>query len=104
MRALKIIGLVIAGLVAGVALGLVLGLPVMWLWNWLMPAIFGLPIITFWQAVGLLVLSHMLFKSHAPGHHQRHERKDRARWDSFAKHVKGAMDQESRQTTTPEAP
>jgi hypothetical protein len=31
------------------------------LWNWLMPAIFKLPSIGFWQAVGLLVLSWILF-------------------------------------------
>jgi hypothetical protein len=34
----------------------------MWLWNWLMPVIFKLPIIGFWQAAGILVLSHILFK------------------------------------------
>ena len=34
---------------------------VMQLWNWLMPAIFGLPSLTFWQAVGLLALSRILF-------------------------------------------
>jgi len=34
---------------------------VMWLWNWLMPAIFGLHAITFWQSLGLLVLSKILF-------------------------------------------
>jgi apolipoprotein N-acyltransferase len=33
----------------------------MWLWNWLMPAIFKLPTIGFWQAVGILILSHILF-------------------------------------------
>ena len=34
---------------------------VMGLWNWLMPAIFGLKAITFWQALGLLFLSKLLF-------------------------------------------
>ena len=34
---------------------------VMWLWNWLMPAIFSLGVITFWQAAGLLFLSKILF-------------------------------------------
>ena len=38
-------------------------LPVMWLWNWLMPEIFGLPIINFWQSLGLCVLSSFLLKS-----------------------------------------
>ncbi|WP_078062757.1 hypothetical protein [Solirubrum puertoriconensis] len=36
-------------------------LAVMALWNWLMPAIFGLPFISFAQALGLLVLSKILF-------------------------------------------
>ena len=31
------------------------------LWNWLMPALFGLRLITFWQALGLLILSKILF-------------------------------------------
>ncbi len=34
---------------------------VMSLWNWLMPALFGWHVITFWQAVGILVLSKILF-------------------------------------------
>lgn len=37
--------------------------PTMLLWNWLMPTIFGLPQITFWQAMGLNALSSMLFGS-----------------------------------------
>jgi len=31
------------------------------LWNWLMPALFGLPAISFGQAIGLLALSWLLF-------------------------------------------
>ena len=31
------------------------------LWNWLMPALFGLPAISFGQAIGLLALSWVLF-------------------------------------------
>ena len=41
----------------------ILGYPLMLLWNWLMPFIFGLPEITFWQAIGLNLLSTILFKS-----------------------------------------
>ncbi len=41
-------------------LGLV-GLIVNILWNVLMPAIFGLPAIGFWQALGLLLLTRLLF-------------------------------------------
>jgi hypothetical protein len=50
------------------------GAVTMWLWNWLMPAIFKLPTIGFWQAVGILILSHILFR----GHHFR--RAGRSRW------------------------
>lgn len=38
------------------------------LWNVLMPAIFGLGIITFWQALGLIVLAKILFGGHPGGH------------------------------------
>jgi hypothetical protein len=31
------------------------------LWNWLMPALFRLPAITFWQSMGLLALGWILF-------------------------------------------
>jgi uncharacterized membrane protein len=31
------------------------------LWNWLAPSLFGLKLITFWQALGLLVLCRILF-------------------------------------------
>src|SRR5215470_15526998 len=34
---------------------------VMKLWNWLMPALFGLHWITYWQALGVLILSKILF-------------------------------------------
>jgi len=44
------------------------GYVVMRLWNWLMPALFGLHGIGFWQAIGILVLSKILFG----GFHGRH--------------------------------
>jgi len=56
---------VLVGILAGIGfialVVLLLGWPLMLLWNWLMPTIFGLPIITFWQAVGLNLLSTVLF-------------------------------------------
>ena len=39
-----------------------LGYPVMLLWNWLIPEIFGLSEITFWQAIGINVLCTILFR------------------------------------------
>ena len=41
---------------------LLLAWPVKLLWNWLMPVIFGLPLITFWQAAGLMLLISILFR------------------------------------------
>jgi hypothetical protein len=44
----------------------------MLLWNWLVPAIFSGPAVTFWQALGLLVLAKILFGSgHGRHHHLR---------------------------------
>ncbi|MGA3373769.1 MAG: hypothetical protein ABSC48_18645 [Terracidiphilus sp.] len=41
---------------------------VMHLWNWLLPALFGWQLITFWQALGLLVLCRILFGGLCHGH------------------------------------
>jgi hypothetical protein len=40
----------------------ILGYPVMLLWNWLIPELFGLSEITFWQAIGLNILCTILFR------------------------------------------
>lgn len=34
----------------------------MWAWNMIMPVLFGLPIISFWQALGIYIISNILFK------------------------------------------
>jgi hypothetical protein len=39
-----------------------MGWAVYGLWNWLMPSLFALHTITYWQAVGLMVLSGILFR------------------------------------------
>jgi|SRR5580704_3950997 hypothetical protein len=50
-----LLALLFLGVIAG------LGLVVMSLWNWLMPGLFGLKLIGYWQAMGLIVLSKLLF-------------------------------------------
>jgi hypothetical protein len=61
-KVLKIVVLVIAAV-------LLAGVVVMHLWNWLMPALFGVRTITFWQALGLLILSKILLGGfHRHGH------------------------------------
>lgn len=34
----------------------------MWIWNITIPVIFGLPTISFWQALGIYIISNILFK------------------------------------------
>ncbi len=51
---------------------------VMVLWNWLMPTLFGLPSISFWQALGLLILTKILFGGFRGNHfHRRWRMKQR---------------------------
>jgi len=50
---------------------------IMWLWNWLMPAIFSLGVITFWQAAGLLLLSKILFSGGCHASNWHSDRKKR---------------------------
>jgi hypothetical protein len=52
-----------------------LGFVVQGLWNWLTPALFGWHVITFWQALGILILSKILFAGFRGGPHgHRHWR------------------------------
>jgi hypothetical protein len=57
------IGLGVLFGIGGLGLAFVFGLVVMALWNWLMPEIFGLTRITYWQAWGLFLLFSILFKN-----------------------------------------
>jgi hypothetical protein len=68
-----------------VAAGGVFGLVVKSLWNWVMPALFGLRSITFWQAWGVLILSRILFSRFSggsPGRHARARMLDR--WEQMS--------------------
>lgn len=55
--------LVITFMAIVVLMGLFMAWPVMLLWNWLIPSIFGLKVLTFWEAWGVMMLSSFLFKS-----------------------------------------
>jgi uncharacterized membrane protein YgcG len=60
------------------------GILVQWLWNWLLPDIFGLRRVTFWEALGLLALSRILFGGFSKGGGSRRSsdggRRDGAPW------------------------
>ena len=45
--------------IVGLICGLLLVFPIMWLWNYLMPMVFGLPKLTYWQTYGLYVLINL---------------------------------------------
>ncbi len=75
VKALKVVGLVLLGIIGLTLLAIVFGIFVKWLWNALMPEIFDLPEISYWQAVGLAVLAHILFGAHGGPH--RYERSRR---------------------------
>ena len=68
----------------GVAVIAAFSAATMLLWNWLMPAIFGLTAICFWQALGLLALCRILFGCVGGRHHlermMRHNNPIREKW------------------------
>ena len=55
------VGIIVLWLAMVVAMSLLMALPVWLLWNDLMPDLFHLPAITFWQALGLSMLARCLF-------------------------------------------
>jgi hypothetical protein len=72
---LKIIGVAFLGILGVGALAILFGYIVMWLWNWLLPGLFGLSTITFWQGVGIVILARIIFGSF---NHQPHRFRPRA--------------------------
>lgn len=57
----------LAGLVFTAFFSLLTGLILMLLWNWLMPALFELPEVTYKQAYGLVFLCSILFNRGSGG-------------------------------------
>ena len=60
-RVLMIAPLAIVGMLLFAFIG---GEIVLHLWNWLLPPLFGVRQISFWQALGVLVLCRILFGGH----------------------------------------
>ena len=89
-----IAGMVILGILAVAGLAILFGFAVMWLWNWLMPELFGLPTLTFWKAVGVVVLSKLLFggfggsgssKGGSSGSKRKKKKNDFSKWEFYDK-------------------
>src|SRR5260370_40647565 len=79
IRGLKIAAIAI---VAATALGFIIES----LWNWLGPAGFGARTITFWQALGILILSKILFGVFRgrPGYGGHWRQRMRERWEQMS--------------------
>ena len=84
VKALKVVGLVLLGIIGLTLLAIVFGIFVKWLWNALMPEIFDLPEISYWQAVGLAVLAHILFGAHGGPHRYERSRRRNIKKDAPA--------------------
>ena len=63
------------------------GFITMHLWNWLMPLLFHLPEISFWQTIGLMILSRLIlggFGGHGHGHGHHHCRRNmHEKWENM---------------------
>jgi hypothetical protein len=69
-----------------VVVGITLGFIVRGLWNALVPPIFGWHTITFWQSLGLLLLSKILFGGfhrHGGGGRNRWKQRMKDRWEQM---------------------
>lgn len=92
---LHIAGMIIFGIIGITGLAILFGFVIMWLWNWLMPEIFGLTTLTYWQAVGLFILFKLLLggcgsgrsskKSHkeCKDDSKKHSKSDFSKWKHY---------------------
>jgi len=55
------------GIVMFLAMIAAFSVAAMFLWNALMPQLFALPVLSYWQALGLVVLARILFGGLGPG-------------------------------------
>ena len=91
--------------VAVVAAVFLFSLAVMLLWNAIFPAVFKLGAITLWQAMGILVLSKLLFGGFHSGrraHPYRHTGPWRHRWTHMSEEDRTRMKEEWAKRCKPE--
>ena len=76
----------------------VFGLIIQLLWNWLIPTLFSGPQITYWQALGLFLLSKLFF-GHSVGNHNHHRdyRKHEFPWKN---HLREELQDQTGETRT----
>jgi len=74
----------VAAFVGVIAVMGLVGLAVMLLWNQLVPLLFRGPALSYWQALGLLILCRMLFGGLRGGHGRWRQRRWRERWEQMS--------------------
>src|SRR5437762_13228674 len=72
------------------------GTLVMWLWNNTLTPVLHVSTVTFWQALGILVLSKVLFSSFSGGGRRRDYRKERMLWNNMTTEQKEKFKEEWR--------
>lgn len=70
LTVLKYVGFGILGV--GFVIAVIFGVQA--LWNWLIPELFGGPVLSFWQTAGLFLLSKILLTGVAPGSKHDHKK------------------------------
>ena len=88
-----IAGWIVLGAIAIVGIAILFGYIIMSLWNWLMPDLFGLTTITYWQAVGLFILAKIIFggfggssdnsKCDSKSSDKKSKKKDFSKWKQY---------------------
>ncbi|MDC6366284.1 MULTISPECIES: hypothetical protein [Flavobacteriaceae] len=71
--------------VLGIGLFLLANYVLMRLWNWLMPDIFGLTTINYWQALGIFIIAKLLFGFGFGGDDKKSKSKHKKNWKSSHK-------------------
>jgi hypothetical protein len=83
----RIIGWVFVGVVVACFFALIFGLLVQWLWGVTLAPLFNLPRLTYWQAVGLIILAKLLFGGvghpHKDSDHSFRHKKWHDRFEGF---------------------
>lgn len=69
----------VIGLAGAVVFGLLFGLLIQFLWNATLAEMFGLPLLSFWQAIGLFVLAKLFFGFGAGSSSRSNRRRKRSR-------------------------
>jgi hypothetical protein len=76
----RVLGMVFLGITFAASIALIFAGLVMLLWNCLMPELFNLPVITYWQSAGLIFLCRILFSSFGSCSSKSSKKEDFEKW------------------------